>query len=117
MFIRSLLPLHLYVDLSSLHKTIRISWTEVCVCVCVCMCVCVCVCECANVCRWNRKCTNLMHVLLATLILMYLVPFHTGIPGKLERGSSEMLREELRRIYGLPEQHYKLYEDPGQNVM
>jgi len=26
-----------------------------------------------------------------------------------------MLREELRRIYGLPEQHYKLYEDPGQN--
>jgi len=55
-FIRSLPPLHLYVDLSSLHKTIRISWTDVCECVCVC--VCVCVCDCANVCVNVQMCAD-----------------------------------------------------------
>ena len=67
-----------------------------CVCVCVCeyvgACVCVHVQMCANMCRWNWKW------------------------GKLEGGSSETLREKLK-WYGLPEEHYMLYEDPWQNVM
>jgi len=62
----------------------------VCVCapiVCA-VCVCVCMCKCAQMCADG-----------------------TGNE-QVGRRTSEMLREELRRMYGLPEEQYKLYEDP-----